>query len=72
MEYVFQISYYAEDSKVRFAACTFMDAALSWSNEQVKTLGIIPSNSLSWGEMKTLMIEEYYPKDAIQNLENEL
>ncbi|CAH1438405.1 unnamed protein product [Lactuca virosa] len=72
IELVFQISYRAEDSKVRFAAYTFMDAALTWWNDQVKSLGIIPANSLTWSELKTMLIEEYCPRDEVQNLENEL
>ena len=68
MEYVFQSNYCAEDSKVRFATCTLLNSALSWWNEQVKTMGIIPANSLSWGDLKAMMVEEYCPRDEIQNL----
>lgn len=72
MESVFQIGYIPKDNKVRFVACTFMNATLSWWNEQVKTLGIVSANSLSLGELNTLLIVEYCPGEEVQNLENEL
>ncbi|KAL4573722.1 hypothetical protein LXL04_020538 [Taraxacum kok-saghyz] len=56
-ESVFQISNCSADNQVKFAACTFMRAALSWWNTHVQTMGIVHANALTWGELKTMMIE---------------
>lgn len=71
-EYVVEISLYTEDSKVKFTACTFVDATLSLWNGHSKTLGIVNANSLSWGELNKIMIEEYFPQEEIHKLEQEL
>lgn len=72
MESVFQISFCPDDNKVRFDVSTFMDSTLTWWNNQVKTLGIISENSLSWEELKMMLKEEYYPRDEIQVMELQL
>ncbi|KAL4564653.1 hypothetical protein LXL04_028721 [Taraxacum kok-saghyz] len=71
-ESVFQISNCSADNQVKFAACTFMRAALSWWNTHVQTMGIVQANALTWGELKTMMIEEYCPRSELQKLEQEL
>jgi len=71
-ESVFQISNCTADSQVKFAACTFMRAALSWWNTHVQTIGIVQANALTWGALKTMMIEEYCPRSELQKLEQEL
>ena len=45
-ESVFQISLFPNECKVRFAACTFADATLTWWNNQVNTMGIDDANSM--------------------------
>ncbi|XP_023738346.2 uncharacterized protein LOC111886345 [Lactuca sativa] len=72
VEYVFEICYCSDGSKVRFAACTLMDGALTWWTDLVKTLGISVANSMSWESMKELLIEEYCPREEVQSLEHEL
>ena len=71
-ESVFQISDCTADSQVKFSACTFMHAALSWWNSHVQTIGIVQANALSWEALKTMMIEEYCPRTELQKLEQEL
>ena len=47
-ESVFQISACTADCQVKFAACTFMHAALSWWNSHVQTVGIVTANGMAW------------------------
>jgi hypothetical protein len=71
-ESVFQISNCPADCQVKFAACTFMHAALSWWNTHVQTTGIVEANAMTWEELKTKMIKEYCPRSELQKLEQEL
>ncbi|XP_023749744.1 uncharacterized protein LOC111898033 [Lactuca sativa] len=71
-ESVFQISFCPDDCKVRFVACTFVDAALTWWNNHVNTMRIDAANSMQWEELKRMLIEEYGPREEIQNMEQEL
>ncbi|XP_052622552.1 uncharacterized protein LOC128127871 [Lactuca sativa] len=71
-ESVFQISFCPDDCKVRFAACTFADATLTWWNSHVNTIGIDTANSMKWEELKTMLVEEYCPREEIHKLEQEL
>lgn len=72
MESVFQIHFYVEDCKVRFAACTFADATLSWWKNHAKTMGSSIVNAISWDELKKLLIDEYCPSEETQKLDQEL
>ncbi|GJT64579.1 putative reverse transcriptase domain-containing protein [Tanacetum coccineum] len=69
---VFGISDCAERSKVKFTAATLQGRALTWWNTQVATLGLAVVNGKSWDDMKKMMLEEFYPSEEIQRLENEL
>ncbi|KAL4566462.1 hypothetical protein LXL04_030577, partial [Taraxacum kok-saghyz] len=71
-ESVFQISNCPADCQVKFAACTFMHATLSWWNTHVQTTGIVEANAMTWEELKTKMIKEYCPRSELQKLEQEL
>lgn len=57
-ESVFEISLYVEESNVKLFTCTFRDAVLSKWDGHTKTLGIANANTLSWGELKQMIIEE--------------
>lgn len=72
MEFVFHISSYAQDCRVKFATCMFMDALITLCNDHSKTMGINASYSLRWYELKQMIIEKYCPKDEMQKLEQEL
>nr|GEY89786.1 hypothetical protein [Tanacetum cinerariifolium] len=66
-----KISEYAERSKVKFAASTLHGRALTWWNTQVATLGLAVANGKSWADMRKMMMEEFYPSEEIQRLEDE-
>ena len=72
IESVFEICSCPEESKVKFAACTFSDRAISWWNGHVKALTLSVANSMAWGELKNLMLDEYCPMGEVQKLEQEL
>nr|KAJ0226254.1 hypothetical protein LSAT_V11C100045850 [Lactuca sativa] len=71
-ESVFQTSFCPDKCKVRFPACTFADATLTWWNNQVNTIGIDDANSMQWEELKRMLVEEYCPREEIHKLEQEL
>nr|KAJ0212037.1 hypothetical protein LSAT_V11C400208970 [Lactuca sativa] len=71
-ESIYQISFCPEDCKLRFAACTFVDAALTWWNNHVNAMGINTTNSMKWEELKTMKVEEYCLREEIQKMEEEL
>lgn len=52
METVFEISFCAEDYKVKFAACILEDATMSWWTSYKKTMGSSVVNAITWREMK--------------------
>ncbi|XP_023751081.1 uncharacterized protein LOC111899460 [Lactuca sativa] len=72
IESIFQICACSEANKVKFAACTFTDRALTWWNGQVKTLTLTVANSMGWERLKELMMAEYSPRGEVQKLEHEL
>ena len=72
IESVFEICVCPEELKVKYAACTFADTALSWWNGHVKTMTLTIANSMSWEELKTMLLEEYCPRSEMQKLESEL
>ncbi|KAI3774330.1 hypothetical protein L1987_48881 [Smallanthus sonchifolius] len=58
-------------NQVKFAAGTLEGPALTWWNAQVQMLGLAMANGLPWEEFKSMMKEEYCPRDEIQKLEGE-
>ena len=56
---------------MKYAACTFANTAPSWWNGHVQTIDITAANSMSWDEVKSMMLEEYCPRSEVQNLEQE-
>ncbi|XP_023754914.2 uncharacterized protein LOC111903370 [Lactuca sativa] len=71
-ESVFQISFCPDNCNVRFAACTFANATLTWWNSHANTMGIDTANSMKWEELKIMLVEEYCPREEIHKLEQEL
>nr|KAJ0223453.1 hypothetical protein LSAT_V11C200052100 [Lactuca sativa] len=69
IEPVFQIIFCPDDCKVRFAAYTFTNAALTWWNSHVNIMGIDAANSMKWEELKMMMVEDYCPREEIQKIE---
>nr|GEX30344.1 putative reverse transcriptase domain-containing protein [Tanacetum cinerariifolium] len=58
MELVFQISGCVVENQVKFATCTLLDAALTWWNSQIRSLGP-DAYSMTWGVIKKKMTDKY-------------
>nr|GEU31803.1 hypothetical protein [Tanacetum cinerariifolium] len=71
MESVFQISGCAVENQVKFATCTLLDAALTWWNSQIRSLGP-DAYSMTWELLKKKMTDKYCPQGEIKKLEIEL
>ena len=61
-EAVFEICACPEASKVKYATFTFIGRALTWWNGRVKSLTPAVANSISWEDLKALMLKEYCPR----------
>ncbi|KAJ0500103.1 putative transcription factor interactor and regulator CCHC(Zn) family [Helianthus annuus] len=70
-ESVFAICNCPAGDRVKYAAGTLADGALTWWNAQVQLLGIEAANATTWEDFKELIREEYCPRDEVQKLENE-
>nr|GEU30676.1 putative reverse transcriptase domain-containing protein [Tanacetum cinerariifolium] len=68
---VFQISGCANENQVKFATCTLLDAALTWWNSQIRSLGP-DAYSMTWEVLKKKMTDKYCPQGEIKKLEIEL
>ncbi|XP_052621623.1 uncharacterized protein LOC128127226 [Lactuca sativa] len=71
-ESIFEICLCPETYKVKFAACTFSGKALTWWNGHVKSITLSVANSLSWEDLKTMILKEYCLRGEVQKLEQEL
>nr|GFA06089.1 reverse transcriptase domain-containing protein [Tanacetum cinerariifolium] len=71
MESVFQISGCAIKNQVKFATYTLLDAALTWWNSQIRSLGP-DAYSMTWEVLKKKMTGKYCPHGEIKKLEIEL
>ena len=69
---MFEVCACPEGRKVKFAACTLSGRALTWWKSHVKSLTFIVANSLSWEDLKTMMLKEYCPRGEVKKLEQEL
>nr|GEV78720.1 putative reverse transcriptase domain-containing protein [Tanacetum cinerariifolium] len=71
MELVFQINGCATENQVKFATRTLLDAALTWWNSQIRSLG--PDvYSMTWEVLKNKIMDKYCPHGEIKKLEIEL
>nr|GEZ36643.1 hypothetical protein [Tanacetum cinerariifolium] len=71
MESIFNISSYAIENHVKFTTCTLLDAALTWWNSQIRTLGP-EAYAMTWEVLKKKMMDKYYPQGELKNLDIEL
>nr|GEX67447.1 retrotransposon protein, putative, Ty3-gypsy subclass [Tanacetum cinerariifolium] len=71
-EMVFSISDCAERNKVKFATATLQGRALTWWNSQVATLGLNVAIGKSQGDMKKMILEEFYLGEEVQRMEDEM
>nr|GEY76966.1 hypothetical protein [Tanacetum cinerariifolium] len=72
MESVFHISGCGSENQVKFATCTLLDAALTWGNGHLKTLGHDVAYAMTWETLKKKMTDKYCPRGEIKKLEIEL
>nr|GEW12726.1 putative reverse transcriptase domain-containing protein [Tanacetum cinerariifolium] len=71
MESVFNISGCAIENQVKCVTCTLLDAALTWWNSQIRTLGP-EANAITWEVVKKKTTDKYYPHGELKKLEIEL
>ncbi|GJT61493.1 putative reverse transcriptase domain-containing protein, partial [Tanacetum coccineum] len=71
MESLFDNSGCAENQRVKFAASSFMNKALTWWNTQVQARGREAAIAMSWTDFKVLLVEELCPSKEMEKLENE-
>nr|GEZ51475.1 hypothetical protein [Tanacetum cinerariifolium] len=71
MESVFNISGCTIENQVKFATCTLLDAALTWWNSQIRTLGL-EAYAMNWEVLKKKMTDKYCPQGELKKLEIEL
>nr|GEX60650.1 reverse transcriptase domain-containing protein [Tanacetum cinerariifolium] len=67
MELVFHISGCGIENQVKFAICTLLDAALTWWNGHLRTLGHDTAYAMTWETLKKKMTNKYYPRGEIKN-----
>nr|GEU49662.1 hypothetical protein [Tanacetum cinerariifolium] len=72
MESVFHISGCAVENQVKFATCTMLDAALTWWNGHVKTLGHDAAYAMTRETLKKKLTDKYCRKGEIKKLKIEL
>nr|GEZ76934.1 putative reverse transcriptase domain-containing protein [Tanacetum cinerariifolium] len=71
MESVFNIRGCAIENRVKFSTCTLLDAALTWWNGQIRTLGP-DAYAMTWELLKKKMTDKYCPQGELKKLEIEL
>nr|GEU80342.1 nucleotide-binding alpha-beta plait domain-containing protein [Tanacetum cinerariifolium] len=59
METVFHISNYPEKYQVKYTTCTLLNSALTWWNSHKRTIRADAAFSMSWKELKKLMVEVF-------------
>nr|GEY45672.1 putative reverse transcriptase domain-containing protein [Tanacetum cinerariifolium] len=59
------------DARVKFANCTLLDAALTWWNSQIRSLGP-DAYSMTWDVLKKKTTDKYYRQGEIKKLEIKL
>nr|GEU83075.1 hypothetical protein [Tanacetum cinerariifolium] len=65
------LNFKGTEGVVKFATCTLLDAALTWWNSQIRSLGP-DAYSMTWEVLKKKMTDKYYPQGEIKKLEIEL
>nr|GFA20879.1 hypothetical protein [Tanacetum cinerariifolium] len=65
------LNFKGTEGVVKFATCTLLDAALTWWNNQIRSLGP-DAYSMTWKVLKKKMTDRYCPQGEIKKLEIEL
>nr|GEW84325.1 hypothetical protein [Tanacetum cinerariifolium] len=71
IESVFNISGCAIENQVKFVTCTLLDAAMTWWNSQIRTLGP-KAYAMTWEVLKKKMTDKYCQQGELKKLEIEL
>nr|GEY51388.1 hypothetical protein [Tanacetum cinerariifolium] len=71
MEFVFNISGCTIVNQVKFVTCTLLDAALTWWNGQIRTLGLM-AYAMTWEVLKKKMTDKYCSQRELKKLEIKL
>nr|GEV10465.1 hypothetical protein [Tanacetum cinerariifolium] len=71
MESIFQLSGCSIENQVKFATSTLLDAALTWWNSQIRSLGP-DAYSMTWEVLKKKMTNKYCLQGEIKKLEIKL
>ncbi|GJU87248.1 reverse transcriptase domain-containing protein [Tanacetum coccineum] len=71
MESVIDNSGCTENQKVRYAASSFVNKALTWWNTQIQERGREAAIGMTWNDFKALLVEEFCPSNEMERLENE-
>ncbi|GJV50133.1 putative reverse transcriptase domain-containing protein [Tanacetum coccineum] len=71
MESVIDNSGCTENQKVRYAASSFVNKALTWWNTQIQARGREAAIGMTWNDFKALLVEEFCPSNEMERLENE-
>ncbi|GKD14518.1 putative reverse transcriptase domain-containing protein, partial [Tanacetum coccineum] len=61
----------AENQKVKYAAISFVNMALTWWNTQVQARGRAAAICMSWTNFKALLVDEFCPSNEMEKLESE-
>ncbi|GKC54778.1 putative reverse transcriptase domain-containing protein [Tanacetum coccineum] len=61
----------AKNQKVKYAASSFINKALTWWNTQVQARGREAAIGMKWVDFKALLVEEFYPSNEMEKLESE-
>ncbi|GKB98920.1 reverse transcriptase domain-containing protein [Tanacetum coccineum] len=71
MENVIDNSGCSENQKVKYAASSFVNKALTWWNTQVQARGREAAIGMPWTDFKALLVEEFCPRNEMEKLETE-
>ncbi|GKF07096.1 hypothetical protein Tco_0041320, partial [Tanacetum coccineum] len=70
MESVIENSRCAENQKVKYAASSFINKALTWWNTHIQARGREAVIGMTWVEFKALLVEEFCPSNEMEKLES--
>ncbi|GJY75497.1 reverse transcriptase domain-containing protein, partial [Tanacetum coccineum] len=71
MEIMIDNSGCAENQKLKSVASSLVNKALTWWNTQVHARGREAANAMCWNDFKALLVEEFFPSNEMERLENE-
>ncbi|GKC16732.1 hypothetical protein Tco_1013514 [Tanacetum coccineum] len=66
MENVIDNNRCSENQKVKYAASSFVNKALTWWNTQVQARGREAAIGMSWTDFKALLVEEFCPSNEME------